>query len=124
MNRQGHNKAGKNEPEPVKRTDLAHTIAHAAGLTHDCTVKDPKDTKDTKQTNQPDTKKPDVKFGKEKESAKPEEKKEPAPKPEEEALKSLKKILEDNELRKLVQAILEETEDERKKALQQQHDWA
>ena len=45
MNRQGHVKAGKNEPEPVKRTDLAHSIAHATGVSHDCNVKDPKDTK-------------------------------------------------------------------------------
>ena len=117
MNKQGHLKASKNEPEPIKRTDLAHTIAHAAGVTHDCHVK-PQEAKDSKKD------KPVEKPNPDKEKPKPEVKPEEPTKPEEEALKSLKKILEDNELRKLVQAILEETEEERKKALRSIPDWA
>lgn len=119
MNQKGV-KAGKNEPELVARTDLAHTIAHATGITHDCHVKPTPDPKDTKQA-----KSPEVKLNQEaghKHEVKPEET--PKPKPEEEVLKSLKKAIEDNELRKLVLAILEETEEARKKALQTAPDWA
>jgi hypothetical protein len=126
MNKQGHLKAGNNkpeEPELKKRTDLSHTIAHATGVTHDCHVKEPpKETeKDLKKT-------PDVKPINEKELAFDEKKKEQVeaipPKVEEEAVLSLKKIIENPELRKLVKAILEETEEERKKALSPLPDWA
>jgi hypothetical protein len=57
MNKKGHLRAGNNSPdkeEPKVRTDLAHTIAHAAGISHDCLVKEPKKETEKDLKNTPD----------------------------------------------------------------------
>ena len=40
----------------MKRTDFAHTIAHATGVTHDCYVKEPPKESEKDLKNMPDVK--------------------------------------------------------------------
>ena len=95
------------------------------GLQHNCHKED-KEAEDPKKKEDPIEKKkqPEQQPNKDKEIAKEEVKPAEPPKPEEEVLKSLMKIIEDKELRKLVKAILDETDDDRKKALYTAPEWA